>query len=237
MSEMKAAVDRLLWLCEEAEKRTEEVCCITLVNWLFVVSDEILQITGMLQDAGILEKHYVGKNGALHVPFIIQVERTGKGFERETIWHLLYFDPLDIDEDYEDIVRTEKDRGATVRWTFSPRTSRHFCIKMRQWGRLLKLKAENLRTLSTDMVESAVSPRAVVKAAEQRPRKNGRPPRAELAPKQLEAIHRRRLNGESLTSIFRSYTVDFSYDTFRRLYHNWRDNQGEGQRSREQKRR
>jgi len=238
MSQTIDDINRLLWLCREVVLRTQEERVDVLVRLLNFFPEEMKTIAFRLHQAGILE-------GPEHVPFTVRIHRSGRGEERQAVWDLYVFDPLDFWVIFSETIKIVWCNRGGLELKFGPEVKRRFVKRMKQWVRFLEAESEKLQSSSTaaaallqmEPPNQTEAEKQTLAKGRKSPRKNGRPPRANLAPKQLEQIHRRVLDGQSLSSIFRSYEVGFSYDTFRRLYYIWQDKQGEGQRSKEQNRR
>jgi len=246
MSETRKAVDRLRWLCAEAETRAREETETDFTKHLSPVQQQMEQLVPILLRGGVQKQHDC-------VPFRVKVdrpdetdERHAKFYELKSVFVTDPFESHGAEKILSSSTWVDKVGGLVSTKFFGVDEVREwFCLRMKAWVRFLEAESEKLQSSSTaaaallqmEPPNQTEAEKQTLAKGRKSPRKNGRPPRANLAPKQLEQIHRRVLDGQSLSSIFRSYEVGFSYDTFRRLYYIWQDKQGEGQRSKEQNRR
>jgi len=266
MSETSKAVDRLRWLCAEAVVRVREETHPDFTFGLEPILDEVCKIAEWIRSDQSTFQGISGTPFTLTKRDYSSVKlMEGKkvwGFKdcclfdphtshsvqfrvwEDTEGFLGEMNSYEIQRDYypaPEPLFMRSDPGPPTR-EFLLRTT---CLYFERWVRFLTDAAEKLQSSSTaaaallqmEPPNQTEAEKQTLAKGRKSPRKNGRPPRANLAPKQLEQIHRRVLDGQSLSSIFRSYEVGFSYDTFRRLYYIWQDKQGEGRRSKEQNRR
>ena len=228
MAETKKTIDRLRWLCEEAETRAREELEPDFTKHLAGLQREMEQLVPLLFRDGI-------QRSTGSVPFRVKVDRPGESDERYSrACEFKSVALLEPDEDHyhEKMLSStfwvDKVGGLVSTKFFGADEIRQwFCLGMGRWVRFLTAASEKLGTSSTAAAASPQTGPEVEKQTSSKgrkgPKKTGRPRKAKLQSKQLEAIHNRAVNGESLTSIFESYGVNFSYHTFRKLYREFKD--------------
>lgn len=142
MSQTIDDINRLLWLCQEAVLRAQEEDASFLVRLLSRFPEEMKTIAFRLHQAGILEVPE-------HVPFTIHIHRSGRGEERQAVWDLYVFDPMDLEEYFSETIKIVGYKGADLEWHFGPGIRRRFVKRMKQWVRFLEAESEKLQSSST----------------------------------------------------------------------------------------